>query len=367
MSARLNVAAFTGGGKVPSARFRVRQYIPALRALGIDLEEMPSRFGKYPPVNRAIRPLWLAATVAEQAINLAGLATYDVILLQREIISKLVTLERWTYRPTLLDVDDAIFLFRDGYVAKRLAECANMVICGNAYLADWFSRWNAKVCIIPTAVDTERYRPANRNTTGGELIVGWIGTSSNLAELAAIEEPLKTVFERFPNAKLRVVCDCAPRLPALNPSQVEYIGWDEDTELQCIQGMDVGIMPLRDSPWARGKCSFKLLQYMACGLPSVASAVGMNIEVAGIRGSCRAVRTADEWVDALADLLASSSSRETMGRVAREVAVSSFGVSVLAPQLADVIWQVGGNRGAGEIKVAARSGSNAGSVRRPAC
>lgn len=361
----LEVAAFTGGAAVPSARFRVRQYIGALGMMGIRLEEMPSRCGKYPSGPRFIRPLWLAATLCEQAVNFSKLRKYDVVLLQREVVSKLVTFERWMNGPVVLDVDDAIFLFRGGHVARSLAECAAIVVCGNAYLAEWFAKWNANVRVIPTAIDTDRYRPIQKASSDEEVVIGWIGTSSNLSELAAIESSLGTVLARFPNAKLRVVCDRPPRLPVLNAEQVEYVSWEENTEVRCIQSMDVGIMPLRDSAWARGKCSFKLLQYMACGLPAVVSAVGMNSEVAAIRGCAHAVRGKNEWVEALTSLVASVDCRRRMGGVAREVAESVFSVHVLAPRFADAIWQARGNHDAGDVRVTDRARAVVGSTHLP--
>lgn len=337
MSELVRVAAFTGGRAVPSARFRVRQHGPTLARLGIEIEELPCRFSKYPPRNSLARPLWVAATLWEQATNFAALRRYDVVLLQREIISKLVTFERWISGPAVLDVDDAIFLFRDGYVARRLAQCSTSVICGNGYLAEWFSRWNSNVHIIPTAVDTERYHPVAREAASDEVTMGWIGTSSNLPELTAIVEPLGTVLARFPKVKLRVVCDRSPHLPGLNPEQVEYLAWTENTEVACIQGMDIGIMPLQDSLWARGKCSMKMIQYMACGLPSVVSAVGMNTEVARLGDFSVAVGTRKEWADALIELVGNAGRRRSMGAIAREVAERVFSVSVLAPKLAMAI------------------------------
>lgn len=334
----IKVAAFTGGSSVPSARFRVRQYVPALTADDIAVDELPCRLGKYPPRSKLARPFWLAGTLCEQAANLRGLRRYDVVLLQREIISKLITLERWVHGPVLIDVDDAIFLFRDGYIARRLAEIADVVVCGNSYLADYFSQWNRTIHVIPTAVDTDRYRPAAEATgVVDSLVIGWIGTSSNMFELQAIEAPLAAALSHFPGAKLRIVCDRFPALPRLNRAQVEWVYWSESTEVAAIQGMNVGIMPLGDTAASRGKCSFKMLQYMACGLPSVVSAVGMNVEVARLGNCSLPVRDAGEWTDALIGLLKDPEQRRSMGQIAREVIERRFSVRVLAPRLADAI------------------------------
>lgn len=288
-----------------------------------------------------LRPLWLLALLGEQAVNMAGLRGYDVVLLQREIVSKLVTFERWTGPRTLVDVDDAIFLYRAGYVARRLAEKAAVIVCGNSHLAEWFSQWNGRVRIIPTGVDTDRYRPATRIAAEGEII-GWIGTSSNLHEIAAIEDPLALLLSRFPRARLRVISDRPPRLPRIRAEQLEYVPWSAEGEVRQLQEMDIGIMPLQESPWALGKCSFKMLQYMACGVPPVVSAVGMNVEIARMGDCSLLVRNPDEWVEALAELLGNAQRRRALGTRAREVAERSFSVEALAPRIAQAIREAAG-------------------------
>src|SRR5262245_31542691 len=121
----LRVAAFTGNGVVPSARFRARQYIPALRTLGDDMPEMPCRFGKYPPATTCRRPLWAFGALVDQLPQVLRSHSYDCVFLQREILSTMVTLEPLTRKPRILDVDDAIFLFRGGSVARRLAKLSD--------------------------------------------------------------------------------------------------------------------------------------------------------------------------------------------------------------------------------------------------
>ena len=338
----IDVAAFTGGRTVPSARFRVRQYVDRLSALGVEVTELPRLCQKYPPRWKLARPMWLAASFAEGAANLLRSRHYDVVLLQREVISKLITVERLMGDNVLLDVDDAIFLFRNGYVARRLAEKAAVIVCGNGYLADRFSKWNSRVRVIPTAVDTERFVPGAHATEDGGLVVGWIGTSSNVHELAAIERPIAKALAACPEAKLRIVSNVFPALKMLRSEQVECIRWSEENEVKVIQSMDIGLMPLRDSKWTRGKCAFKMIQYMACGLPSIVSPVGMNAEVLTMGEFSLAAGDESEWTDALVGLLRDARGRRTMGMLAREVAVKSFSVKVLAPKLAVAIREAGG-------------------------
>ncbi|MHB8938521.1 MAG: glycosyltransferase family 4 protein [Thiobacillus sp.] len=331
----ISVAAFTGGSEVPSARFRVRQYIPALRDEGIDVDEFDSGFGQYPPRVKWVRPFWALATLAERLPDVVKSHRYDVVLLQREIMSSFVTLEPLTARPRILDVDDAIFLQRGGGFAKRLAELSDKVICGNNYLAEWFGRWNTNVDIVPTAVDTERYLPdAETKPPEQPLIIGWIGTSGNYKYLYGIEGALAKVMRTHPNTRLKVVGDRLPEFRRLSLDQVDFVPWSETVEVQAIQSMDIGIMPLEDSPWARGKCSFKMLQYLATGLPVVVSPVGMNAEILALGELGIGATTEMQWIDGLMALLENRTLRARFGAEGRRVVESSFSIRVVAPRLA---------------------------------
>src|SRR5438445_4239438 len=132
----LKVAAYTGGRHVPSARFRVRQYVPALRGLGVELREYEARFRSYPPSRKALRPLWGAAAISERMISAGASFWADMTLLQREMIATMLTVEPLTRSPRALDVDDAIWLRRDGSAAQRLARMCQVVSCGNDFLAE---------------------------------------------------------------------------------------------------------------------------------------------------------------------------------------------------------------------------------------
>jgi glycosyltransferase involved in cell wall biosynthesis len=333
-----DIAAFTGGVSVPSARFRVRQYIPALRVDGVNIEEFVPFFGKYPPEKRWTRPFWAVAALAERVPAAVKSRRYDAVLLQREMISSFVTLEPFTGRPRILDVDDAIFFRRGGGFAKRLALLSDKIICGNAYLAEWFGKWKANVEIVPTAVDTQRYVPADTGKSPARPpVIGWIGTSGNYRFLYRIETALATLLRQFQSARLKVVGDRPPRFNDLPKDRIDFLPWCEAGEVQAIQSMDIGIMPLDDSPWTRGKCSFKMLQYMAVGLPVVVSPVGMNAEVLALGDLGIGATTEKQWTEGLMALLESRMLRVRLGREGRRVAVSAFSVQRVAPRLARIL------------------------------
>lgn len=335
----LRVAAYTAGRKDPGARFRMRQYVNDLQQLGIKVDEFTSRIGKYPPADTWRRPAWLLAAGAERGLQLRTSHCYDLVIFQRELISTLLTLEPFFGRPRILDVDDAIWLHRRGAFAGKLARRCDAVICGNTYLADYFDQHCKRIFLLPTAVDTERFQPSEHCRSSAQII-GWSGTGGNLAELERIEPALRAAMQRFPLARLRVICDRRPRLGTLPADRVEYVPWSPSIEVSALQDLRVGLMPLRDTAWTRGKCSFKMLTYMACGVPVVVSPVGMNREVLTMGSIGFAARTLDEWVDALTTLLADPEPAKRMGSAGRTVVAAHFSVQVLSARLADIIRSV---------------------------
>ena len=340
----MRVSAFTGGRNVPSARLRVRQYIPRLGELGIEVREHRLWMGKMMPRRWAKRPLWAASTVMQRSVEVPCSWSADVTLISRQVMPAFIPFDRFTKAPRVLDVDDAIWLNRGGHRAGSLARCCEAVICGNSFLADFFSRWNRNVVVIPTAVDTELMRPAEESA--GELVIGWTGTSDNFRYLYGIEGSLRVVLEKHKDARLRVIADVRPMFRELDVERVEFVQWGEQAERVALRSLTVGIMPLEDSVWARGKCSFKMLTYMASGVPVVASPVGMNAEVLGLGEIGFGATTSDEWIDALDILLSDAEKARAMGMRGREVAVRYFSVEALAPRLARELFVVAGRTNA---------------------
>lgn len=332
----LKVAAYTGGMSVPSARFRVRQYISSLKPMGIEVRESWAKLGSYPPASKALRPLWGMAAVCERAVSAARSFSSDVTLLQREMLSTFVTAERITKPPRVLDVDDAIWLYGDGSFARRLAGLSELVICGNDFLAEQFGQWNSNIHILPTAVDTARYQPSTSVRAVEHKRIGWCGSGSTLRYLEALNPVFKTVLARRKDVKLRIVADARPTLEGIAENQLEFIPWSPEVEVASIQGMSIGLMPLEDTSWARGKCSFKLLTYMACGIPVVASPVGMNVDVLAAGGGL-AARGHDEWIDAIHSLLNEEALAERMGEQGRAAVLRLYSLSALAPRLARIL------------------------------
>lgn len=338
MGRHCRVAALTQGECVPSTRFRWVQYVPDLEAAGLVVKEYSSLFGAYAPMKISDRPFWLVKTLGESLVRSILSRSADVCFLQRNIVATLHTWERLLKKPIIFDVDDAIFVGPRGRSANKIAQCAEIIVCGNAYLAEHFSRFG-KVEILPTAVDSERYTP-NHLASSEEVVIGWSGTSGGFQYLYDIEESLAKVLKARPKAVLKIVSDRRPNFKLIPEEQCHYETWTGASEVEALQGFSIGIMPLTDNPWAKGKCSFKMLTYMAVGIPVVVSPVGMNNEVLG-KGACGLAAGAQmQWIESLIHLIDDVSERKAMGAVGRNIVESFYSRSVIGPRLAEIISSV---------------------------
>jgi len=338
----VRVAAYTGGVMVPSARARVRQYIDPLGRLGIAVREYPLPWGNILPRRRSLRPMWMAATAVSRAGALACSWKADVTWLSRQFLPAFAPLHALAKRPMILDVDDAVWLNTGGHRARDLARASDLVVCGNGFLADQFSQWNPNVTIIPTAVNTSWYRPNAAPGDADAPVLGWTGTSGNFPFLYAIEGALMRVMRHRSRAKLLIVADRPPQFKLLPQSRVEFQRWTPPTELAAIARMSVGLMPLADNAWCNGKCSYKMLCYMAAGLPVVVTAAGMNREVLAMGEVGLSASGEQEWVDALTALLDDEDLRQRMGAAGRTVVEERFSLNKLAERYAAVFQSLCG-------------------------
>ncbi len=296
---------------------------------------MPAPISKYAPATRFIRPFWFPAAVVGRIPGVLDSWRSSVTWLGRELVATTLTLEPLLKRPVVLDVDDAIWLPRGGSGIRRLVRHIDSVFAGNSYLAEWFCAAGLPVDIIPTAVDIDRFRPvaqphANRTD---EVVIGWTGTSSNHKALKQVAAPLKIVLDKRPQSRLLVVSDAKPRLDNLPAERIEFLRWTPLNEADTIRAMDIGIMPLLDTEWSKGKCSYKMLLYMACGLPVVVSPIGMNADVLGLGEVGFGATKATDWVDSLVALIDSESSRRSMGQAARRVTEQHYSVEIVNDQI----------------------------------
>ena len=253
--------------------------------------------------------------------------------------------------PVVYDFDDAFFhqyeAARHPLVRRMLsgklepllrgaAACA----CGNAYLRDYAERFCDHTIILPTVVDTSTYRPIS-GSHAGQLSIGWIGTPSTWQYVRPML-PLLTELAAKRGLRVRVVgagaAAATDRFDGL-----DLVDWHEATEIEEVQRMDVGIMPLPDEAWARGKSGYKLVQYMACGLPVVASPVGVNAEIVLEGETGFLARSPEQWRHALVALLDDAALRRRMGQAGRRRAEAQYSLDHCAPQMVELLRGVAGD------------------------
>jgi len=341
MAQMIKVAAFTAGKYDPSARFRVRQLILPLLQKGIMMNEFIPAISKYPPSQRWLRPLWFIGALTTRFPGVIAAYGYDIVFLQRELISTLVTLEPVIKHPRVLDVDDAIFLHRGGKFAEHLAQIVELIICGNDFIADRFSKWNKNIAIIPTVIDSYRYvPPKEQNASNSDQVIGWIGTSRNFNYLYKIETALERVIKARPKVILKIISDRRPKFKGKLEGKFKYVKWSPKTEVTDIQSITIGIMPLDDTDWEKGKCSFKMLQYMSCNIPVVVSPIGMNAQILNESEVGFGVNTPKEWADALVCLVDSFGERKRMGSNGRKLVETKYSIDAIIEKLSSYLKSV---------------------------
>src|ERR1700733_110160 len=191
--------------------------------------------------------------------------------------------------------------------------------------------------VIPTAVDTSWYRPrhvqsAASSDPAAALVLGWTGTSGNFPFLYSIERALLRVMQQYKHAILLVIADRPPQFKLLPESRVEFERWTPRTEQAAFARMSIGLMPLADTDWCNGKCSYKMLCYMSAGLPVIVTAAGMNREVLALGNVGMSAGCDAEWIDALIGLLEDANLRRHMGDAGRAVVEERFSLQRLAQQ-----------------------------------
>lgn len=214
--------------------------------------------------------------------------------------------------------------------ALLAAQHANRIIAGNPILAEWASQHNDDVVVIPSCVSPHAYRRKSVYRVGDPPVLGWIGSASQEAQLKRISPALHEVHRRT-GARLTLIGTIQRRLGDLE-RLIDRVPWSETVEHKLLADLDVGLFPLADDPYSRGKCGYKLLQYGAVGVPAVASPIGINERILRELG-LPAVSENDEWVDAILDLLgAPAEAREEMGRRAREITETRYSYDAWLPK-----------------------------------
>jgi glycosyltransferase involved in cell wall biosynthesis len=342
------------GDRAASTRQRVLQFRPFLEPAHWDFEVMPLLGNAYLERTFAGRPasrFQIARSYLDRLRLVTTRRDHAALWLQYELFPYLPgAIERLAFlsrRPVIYDFDDATFHQYDthpnplirrllGRKLEPLLCGTSLAICGNAYLEAYARRFCPRTEIVPTVVDTDVFSPAPAGRGDGPVTIGWIGSPSTWAYVVPYVPLLQEIAE---------ACDLTIRVvgagPQRNvPPRFVFLDWSEAAEVEMIRGVDIGIMPLPDEPWARGKCGYKLIQYMACGLPVVASPVGVNAEIVeeGVNGFL--ARDMADWAAALRRLVSDPALRAAMGQEGRAKIEREYSLQVQGPRLAGLIRDV---------------------------
>lgn len=335
-----------------SSRLRTMQYIPSLEQAGFEVAFAPFFDDAYLTDLYSGRrnPLRTLKYYTNRLSQFRTARNTDVLWIEKEALPWVPwAIERALLPrgvPYVVDYDDAVFhrydQHRNGMIRHVLGRKIDNVMAGaacvtvgNAYLEQ--RAWAAgasHVVRVPTVVDLERYFVAPRRTEAAPLHLGWIGTPKTWTGSA---EPTYAALRQVlaaNNANFRAI---GASLEAATSDRLQIQPWSEQREVADIQSFDIGVMPLQDDPWTRGKCGYKLIQYMACGIPVVASPIGVNTEIVehGVNGFL--AETEDAWREAVSTLLARPDLRQRMGDAGRRWVEEKYSLQAWAPSVADVL------------------------------
>jgi glycosyltransferase involved in cell wall biosynthesis len=334
----------------PGQRYRIEQWIPYLQAYGVRVTLSPffSAGGMgalYKPGHALLKTRETLRgyfkRVAESLCSSAADAFFvyrEAALLGPAWIERLFA----NRRPLVFDFDDAIYLrhtsavnawsrrFKSRGKAARICRMASHVTVGNDFLANFATQHARRVTVIPSTIDTDVYKvePRRRNPVP---VIGWTGSPTTLPYLMMVAPALRRLREKR-EFELRVIGAAAD----IDGIAVRCLPWRPETEPDDLRRVDIGLMPVSDDEWSRGKCGMKALQYMALGIPPVVSPIGVNASIVhdGVNGLH--ARTEDEWVDRMALLLDDASYRETLGGEARRTVAESYSARIHAPRMAKI-------------------------------
>ncbi len=286
-----------------------------------------------------VYPLVLPRTARGRRRLYRDAGAFDVVVLQRRLIQPWELAALRESAPVLgYDFDDAL-VYRDSgrgsfsrrFKFTRIVRAADFITAGNDYLAGLCDVEEGRKFVIPTPVDTDLFRPAARDDA--VVRVGWIGSKSTVRYLAAVADAVEAAAREV-DFEFVVISDAFPS-PA--PGVMRAVRWNEETEAEEVARLDVGIMPLPDDPWTRGKCGFKLLLYGAVGIPSVASPVGANRDILVEGETGVFAGSSQEWRDALVRLVRDGALRRRIGAAARRRIEERYSCEAVVKRWAGVL------------------------------
>lgn len=338
-----------------SSRLRTMQYVPVLAREGIEVQAAPffddaylhalyagspKKTSSVAHMSNRIRQIWVRPAPDMIWVEYEALP-WIPWLIERAVLPRRI--------PLVSDYDDAIFHRYGkhergavravlGRKIEHVMAASGLVMAGNPYLSDHAHGAGAsRVETVPTVVDLDSYALRASSFKKNNLCVGWIGTPQTWQALA---HPIHAVLSPLLASQKALFRAVGASLGYAKKETLEILPWSEEREVALIQSLDIGVMPLPDTPWTRGKCGYKLIQYMACGLPVVASPVGVNKDIVehGVNGFL--ATSDDEWRSAIETLLSDADLRRRMGAAGRKKVEEHYSLQVWGPRVARLLRSV---------------------------
>jgi len=344
-----------------SERYRVYQFLPFLEKAGFQCTVLPfAAQALHQAIQRERLTSKLLLTplcYLRRAVQLPAMARYDAVIVHRGIFPfPWPALERLIFRSgkkLIFDFDDAvhvghqnigaakypwIYRLKYGPGVNEMLRLAWHVIAGNRTLAEHAVKFNRRVSVIPTVVDVEQYAYQAPRVSDEPLTIGWVGSRSTSPYLVEVGEALRRLSAAHPGkVRFRFFGDAERKLELAN---CESSPFSLSREIADLKSIDIGIMPVPDNEWTRGKCAFKAIQYMALGIPCVVSPVGMTTELVqhDVNGFC--ARTPEEWYWALDHLVKNAQTRQRFSEAGRKTIESRYALQCWAPRLVELLQGV---------------------------
>ena len=340
-----------------SNRYRVEQYLPYIKKAGIDYSLhsfwSSSAFKILYDSGYLFKKCYyfILGTIS-RLFDLLCIFKYDLIFIHREsypiggaFFEAILFLLK---KPYVYDFDDAIFLpsssnknifierFKNPKKVAKIIKMSQHVIAGNRYLSDFVLHYNKNVSVIPTPIDTKKYYPRNEKC-GDKTVIGWIGSVTTLDFLGSIRNVFISISKQFRNVQFKIVGGdfSIPGLTNINSKP-----WSLNEELEDLQTFDIGIMPIPENEWTKGKCGFKAILYMSMSIPCVCSSIGVNKEIIIDGENGFLASSEDEWFKKLSMLIDNFEFRKNLGRRGRKTVEEKYSVKVNAPRFLEIFQEV---------------------------
>jgi glycosyltransferase involved in cell wall biosynthesis len=330
----------------PSQRFRYEQYLEVLRQNGWECAFsylIPEKYDRRFYANgHYLIKLWvLLLSYVKRWRDVLRSNQFDVIFVQREAMMIRTTFFERRFAKSkaklVFDFDDAIWLpnvsegnqnlrwLKSAQKTKKIIACSDLVLAGNQYLYNYASQFQNNVRVLPTTIDTAYHVPLlKEKESNARICIGWTGSITTIQHFEQALPFLSAIVAKYKErVKVRVIGSPAYRHKALN---IEGVAWRAETEIKDLQEFDIGIMPLSNDEWAKGKCGLKGLQYMALGIPCIMSPVGVNVQIVEHGKNGFLANTTAEWIDICSSLIDNEAERRKIGKAARERVESAYSV-----------------------------------------